>query len=90
MRQWLLSLPIPLRLLLAAQPALVTPVLQVVDRVITRHLLDQTGFKPFQAGSGAVTLIQRFGSSANLKVHLHCLVHGAACRASTSVRRSRG
>ena len=29
-RQWVLSLPIPLRVLLAAQPALVTPVLQVV------------------------------------------------------------
>jgi len=31
-RQWVLSLPIPLRLLLAAQPKLVTPVLQVVHR----------------------------------------------------------
>ena len=28
-RQWVLSLPIPLRLLLAAQPKLLTPVLQV-------------------------------------------------------------
>ena len=36
-RQWVLSLPIPLRLLLAAQPKLMTPVLQVVHRVITRH-----------------------------------------------------
>jgi len=42
-RQWVLSLPIPLRMLLAAQPKLVTPVLQVVHRVITRHLLEQTG-----------------------------------------------
>ena len=40
-RQWVLSLPIPLRLLLAAQPKLVKPVLQVVHRVITRHLLGQ-------------------------------------------------
>jgi hypothetical protein len=39
-RQWVLSLPIPLRVLLAAQPELVTPVLQVVQRVLTRHLLD--------------------------------------------------
>ena len=42
-RQWVLALPIPLRLLLAAQPKLVTPVLQVVHRVITRFLLDQAG-----------------------------------------------
>ena len=44
-RQWVLSLPIPLRLLLAAQPKLVTPVLQVVHRMITRHLLGQAGLK---------------------------------------------
>lgn len=42
-RQWVLSLPIPLRVLLAAQPELVTPVLQVVQRVVTRHLLRQAG-----------------------------------------------
>ena len=73
-RQWVLSLPIPLRLLLAAQPKLVTPVLQVVHRVITRFLLKQAGAKADEADSGAVTLIQRFGSAANLNIHLHCLV----------------
>ena len=57
-RVWQLRLPIPLRLLLAAQPKLVTPVLQVVHRVITRHLLDQAGLKADEADSGAVTLIQ--------------------------------
>jgi len=44
-RQWVrvcqLRLPIPLRVLLAAQPELVTPVLQVVQRVVERHLMDQ-------------------------------------------------
>jgi Putative transposase len=73
-RQRVLSLPIPLRLLLAAQPRLVTPVLQVVHRVITRFLLKQAGVKADEADSGAVTLIQRFGSAANLNVHLRCLV----------------
>jgi hypothetical protein len=73
-RQWVLSLPIPLRLLLAAQPKLVTPMLQVVHRVITRHLLGQAGLKADEADSGAVTLIQLFGSAANLNIHLHCLV----------------
>ena len=70
-RQWVLSLPIPLRLLLTSQPQLLTPVLQVVHRVITRHLLGQAGLKADQADSGAVTLIQRFGSAANLNIHLH-------------------
>ena len=72
--QWVLSLPIPLRLLLAAQPKLVTPVLQVVHNVITRHLLGQVALKEAEVDSGAVKLIQRFGSAANLNIHLHCLV----------------
>jgi hypothetical protein len=43
-------------------------------RVITRHLLGQAGLEADEADSGAVTLIQRFGSAANLNIHLHCLV----------------
>ena len=37
-------------------------------------LLGQAGFKPDEADNGAVTLIQRFGSAANLNIHLHCRV----------------
>ena len=48
-----MSLPIPLRLLLAAQPKLVTSVLQMVHRVITRHLRGQAGLKPDEADIGA-------------------------------------
>ena len=42
--------------------------------MITRHLLGQAGLKAAESDSGAVTLIQRFGSTANLNIHLHCLV----------------
>jgi hypothetical protein len=69
-----LSLPIPLRVLLAAQPELVTPVLQVAQRVIGRHLLDAAGLHADEGHGGAVTQIQRFGSAANLNIHLHCVV----------------
>ena len=65
---------------LAAQSKLVTPVLQVVHRMITRHLLGQAGLKAEEADSGAVTLIQRFGSAAN--IHLHCLVLDGVYRRS--------
>jgi hypothetical protein len=82
-RQWVLSLPIPLRLPLAAQPKLVTPVLQVVHHVIMRHLLGQAGLRADVADSGAVTLIQRFGSAANLNIHLHCLVLDSLYRFGT-------
>jgi hypothetical protein len=82
-RQWVLSLPIPLCLLLATQPEPMTPVLQVVHRVITRFLLKQAGAKADEADSGAVTLIQRFGSAANLNIHLHCLVLDGVYRRGT-------
>ena len=58
-RQRVLALPIQLHLLLAAQPMLPTPVLQVVRRVITRHLLGRARLKEDEADSGTVTLIQR-------------------------------
>jgi hypothetical protein len=86
-RQWVLSMPIPLRLLLAAQPKLVTPVLQVVHLAVTRFLLDQAGLKADEAHGGAVTLIQpslpMTGSAANLNIHLHCLVLDGVFRCDT-------
>jgi hypothetical protein len=87
-RQWVLSLPIPLRVLLAAQPELVTPVLQVVQGVIAGHLLDAAGLKADEGHGGAVTLIQRFGSDANLNIHLHCLVLDGVYRCDADGRPS--
>jgi hypothetical protein len=49
-------------------------VLQVVQRVVERHLLGHTGLEGDEGQGGAVTLIQRFGSAANWNIHLHCLV----------------
>lgn len=72
-RQWVLSFPIPLRFLLAAHPQLLSPVLRVVNRAISTFLIKQAGFNRSAAQTGAVTLIQRFGSAANLNIHLHCL-----------------
>ena len=63
-RQWVLALTIPLRLLLTAQPKLATPVLQVIHRAITRFVLDQAGLKADQADSCAVTLRWAGGSMA--------------------------
>ena len=65
-RQWVLSFPIPLRFLLAAHPQLLSPVLKVINRAISTFLTKQAGLKCTEAQTGAVTLIQRFGSAANL------------------------
>ncbi len=61
---WVLSFPIPLRFLLASHPHLLSPVLQVVNRAISSFLIKQAGLTRAQAATGAVTLIQRFGSAA--------------------------
>ena len=73
-RQWVLAFPIPLRLLFAAHPHLLSYVLQIVHRVLSTFLIQQTRLERTEAKTGAVTLIQRFGSAANLNIHLHCLV----------------
>ena len=80
-RQWVLALLIPLRLLLTSRPELLTAVLQVVQREIGRHLLGGTGLRVSQGRGGAVTLIQRFGSAANLNIHLQCRVLDGVYRA---------
>jgi len=49
------------------------PVLSVFHRVISAFLIKQAGLKVKDAHTGAVTLIQRFGSAGNLNIHLHCL-----------------
>ena len=67
-RQWVLSFPMPLRSLFAVYPELLTAVLRILHRAIHTHLIQQTGVKRIDAASGAITLIQRFGSAANLKM----------------------
>lgn len=73
-RQWVLNVPIQRLLLLAGQPELVTPVLQRVQRLLERHLLDGAQREPDDSLGGAVTQIQRGGSAAHANIHGHCLV----------------
>src|SRR5918996_4159419 len=54
-RQWVISFPIPLRVLFAAHPQLLAPVLQIVHRVISTSLIQQAGLKRAEAATGAVT-----------------------------------
>ena len=67
-RQWVLSFPIPLRSLFAVHPELITPLLGIIHRAINTCLIKQTNVKREAAATGAITLIQRFGSAANLKM----------------------
>ena len=70
----MLTFPFPLRLLLAAKPKALTEVLAVVQRGISTFLIRRAGFTvASRVRTGAVTLIQRFGSALNLNIHLHML-----------------
>jgi hypothetical protein len=46
-------------------------VLGIVHRVIATHLVRKSGYTHDRARTGAVTLIQRFGSALNLNIHFH-------------------
>ncbi|ODB89173.1 transposase [Candidatus Thiodiazotropha endoloripes] len=72
-RQWVLSFPFQLRFLFASCPQLMRRVLGIVYRAISSHLIKKSGFTRKTAQTGAVTLIQRFGSALNLNVHFHML-----------------
>ena len=73
MRQWVLSVPHPLRFLFASQPKIMGKVLGIVYRTLATHLIQKAGYKKSQAHTGAVTLIQRFGGALNLNIHFHML-----------------
>ena len=54
-RQWVLSVPFPLRFLFASRPELLGGVLGIVYRCIATHLTKKAGFSRNTAQTGAVT-----------------------------------
>ena len=68
MRQWVLSVPSPLRFLFAGKPEVMTRVLGIVYRAIATHLTHKASSTKPMAQTGAVTLIQCFGSALNLNM----------------------
>jgi hypothetical protein len=57
--------------LFASRPQLMGRVLGIVYRAISAQLIKKAGSTHKTAQTGAVTLIQRFGSALNLNVHFH-------------------
>lgn len=77
-RQWVLSLPPPLRYLLAYDAKLTSKVLGFFVKAISSWQRHQAKAKAglnsvSQAHTGSVTAIQRFGSALNLNLHLHTM-----------------
>lgn len=74
-RQWVLTVPWGRRFLLARDHALARGVLKLVIKEIFAWVSRAIGRRgPLDAASGAVTVIQRFGSALRLNVHFHILV----------------
>lgn len=74
-RQWVLSFPYPLRFLFASRPAALPRCLAVILRAIETDLIQRADLtRASGARTGAVTVVQRFGSALNLNVHLHMLI----------------
>ena len=74
-RQWVLSLPFKLRYRTAYDSKLMADILNIFIRAVfgglRRRARESLGLK--QSQCGAVTFVQRFGSSANLHVHFHAM-----------------
>jgi len=74
-RQWVISFPIQLRYWMARDSELLGKILAIVIRTIAGFQKKQAKKSGIKGGeSGSVTLVQRFGGSANLNLHFHTLM----------------
>lgn len=73
-RQWVLSFPFQLRYLFAKESKVMGEVLQIFHRALNTYQCKKAGLRQkLGAKSGAITFIQRFGSSLNLNIHFHTI-----------------
>jgi hypothetical protein len=87
-RQWVCTVPVPVRYQLAFDAALTRAVLRAFLRTIFGWQRRRAAGRGLVgARGGAVTAIQRFGGSANLNVHFHALLFdGVYTRATPTAR----
>jgi hypothetical protein len=74
MRQWVVSVPIPLRYWMAPSRALTARVHTIIRRSIGQYYVNQAvkqGAMRAAVQPGSVTFVQRFGGSINAHVHFH-------------------
>ena len=69
-RQWVMSFPIPIRLILAIKPNIMGKVLNIVNQCISQYYRRKAGLTKDQCQTGAVTLIQRFGNYPAFRIEL--------------------
>src|SRR5499426_807469 len=75
-RQWVVSVPIPLRYWMASSQDLTAKVHTIIRTTIGQYYVNQAvtqGHKRANIHPGSVTFIQRFGSALNLNLHFHVI-----------------
>src|SRR6266436_5493770 len=73
-RQWVVSVPVPLRYWMASSQDLTAKVHTIIRTTISQYYVNQAvthGVPREKVQPGSVTFIQRFGSAINLNVHFH-------------------
>jgi len=89
LRQWVLSVPFEVRLLLARDPRALTAVGRIFVQEIFRSQRERAGLSGLRStASGAVCFPQRFGGSMNLNVHFRVVVPDGVFTASKSAARA--
>src|SRR5947209_15958316 len=75
-RQWVVSVPVPLRYWMAASQDLTAQVHTIIRRTIAQYDVNQAvtrGAARYQVHPGSVSFLQRFGSSINVNLHFHII-----------------
>jgi hypothetical protein len=73
-RQWVVSVPVPLRYWMASSQDLTAKVHTIIRTTISQYYVNQAvthGVPREKVQPGSVTFIQRFGSAINVNVHYH-------------------
>jgi len=92
-RQWVVSVPVPLRYWMASSQDLTATVHTIIRTTIGQYYVNQAvarGCARANLQPGAVTFIQRFGSALNLNLHFHCVfLEGVYCDRTEASRKPR-
>src|SRR5438132_3691084 len=89
-RQWVVSVPIPLRYWMAASQELTAQVHTIIRTTIGQYYVNQAvtrGVPRDKLQPGSVTFMQRFGSALNVNLHFHCVFMEGVYLDRTEARR---
>src|SRR6516165_882134 len=92
-RQWVVSVPVPLRYWMAASQELTAQVHTIIRTTIGQYYVHQAvtrGCERANLQPGSVTFLQRFGSALNVNLHFHCdFLEGVYCDRTEACRKPR-